>query len=568
MKNTHALQRSFLPADFVVTNWEYLAPFFEKLISYEINDIETLEQLIFNRAELEAVIDEAFAWAYINMNCDTEDREAHEKFMDFVEKIQPYIVLYSDKLNKKIVQNKFFDLLPDDLYFTYKRSLKSSIEIFREANVPLFIDIEKQSQEFGVISGAMVIDWEGEELTMPAAAMKLKDLDRDTRLNVYKRIVNRRSQDRKLLDDLMTELVQKRDKVGKNADFKNFRDYAFKAMGRFDYTPEDCKAFHKTVSKVVTPLIKKIHQHRAKCLGLEVLKPWDLSVDISGKPALKPFSSSNDLLEKTKQCFGRLDPEFKGVLETMEKMQRFDLDSRKGKAPGGFQYPLNESGVPFIFMNATESHQDVETLVHEGGHALHFFASSNVPLISLRSTPHEVSELASMAMELISMEAWDIFYDPVDIARAKQEKLEDVLLTLPGVARGDAFQHWLYENPNHTVESRVEAWKSISAQFETGLVDFSDFSEDDGYRWQQVLHFYEVPFYYIEYGFAQLGAIALWKNFVEDRENGLQGYKNFMKYGYTRTIPELYDLAGIRFDFSENYIRELVDFVEQQLSFS
>ncbi len=559
--------RHFLPEDFIPTTWEALSPYFMELLAQKVDSVKDLETLLKNRSELEAVLEEDFAWKYIKMNKDTTDQEAQKAFHDFVENIQPKLALEGDKLNKKIVQNEHFEALPDAPYLTYKRNLKSSVEIFRTENVPLFTELEKEAQQFGSIQGAMTIEHEGEELTMQQASLKLQENDRGLREAVYRKTSSRRMQDQKPLDQLCSDLVTKRHKVAQNAGFENFRDYMFVALGRFDYTPQDCFDFHQAVKTHVVPVVKKILQQRASKLKLDTLRPWDMHVDVSGKPALKPFDGADDLIVKTKECFNRLDPFFGEVIQTMDDLGHFDLESRKGKAPGGFMYPLYEIGVPFIYMNSVNAHRDLETIVHEGGHAIHSMLTRDYPLNEWKSTPSEVAELASMSMELISMAHWDVFYSAEELERARQEKFEEVVMALPWIAIVDAFQHWLYENPDHTPKQRKDTWLNILSDFDTGMVDYTDFETDRAIKWQSQMHIYEVPFYYIEYGFAQLGAIAMWKNFETDNVKGLEGYQDFMKLGYTKTIPEIYEAAGIKFDFSPSYIKDLMDFVEGHMQF-
>ena len=558
--------RTFLPEDFSVTTWEKLKSFYENLLNRELDSVEFLEQFLKDRSELEAVLEEDFAWRYINMNCHTTNEDYKKSFAEFVEKIQPELAVWGDKLNNKIVQCSVFEDLPDKPYLTFKRNLKTSVKIFREANVPLFTELETLAQKFGEINGAMTITHDGKELTMQAAAQVLESPDRSERETVYKLITERRLKDLDALDEVLDALVAKRHQVALNAGFKNFRDYQFAALGRFDYSAADCKAWHKGVAKHVVPLVKQIQARRAEQLNLDLLRPWDLSVEPTGAPVLKPFTNGKELLEKTKKGFARLDPKFAEYLETMEALEHFDLESRKGKAPGGFNYPLYEIGVPFIFMNAVGTQRDLETMVHEGGHAIHSFLSKDFSLNEFKSTPAEVAELASMSMELISMDFWDEFYaDESALARAKRQKIEDSVLTLPWVAIVDAFQHWLYENPQHTRTERRAKWVEINETFSTGLIDYAGFESALANAWQKQMHIFEVPFYYIEYGFAQMGAISLWKNWQADTSAALDGYRDFMKLGYTKTIPEIYEAAGIKFDFSEAYIQSLAAFMQLQL---
>ncbi|MBY0435806.1 MAG: M3 family oligoendopeptidase, partial [Cyclobacteriaceae bacterium] len=386
------------------------------------------------------------------------------------------------------------------------------------------------------------------------------------REDVYKKMAPRRLKDKETLDELYSKLVQLRHRVAVNASFSNFRDYMFKSYGRFDYTPQDCFAFHDSISSEVVPLLEELAEKRKEQLNVEALRPWDKAVDVEGRPALKAFVGGKDLTEKSIECFKRLDPFLGDCLSTMNAMGHLDLESRKGKAPGGYNYPLAEIGVPFIFMNATSTLRDMTTIMHEGGHAIHNFLTKDLSLGDFKSPPMEVAELASMSMELISMDHWDVFFSkPEDLKRARLEQLEDIIETLPWVATIDKFQHWVYENPNHTLSRRKQQWNIVFQEFADTVTDWRGLEEVRDFLWQKQLHLYEVPFYYIEYGMAQLGAIAVWRNYRQNKKQGLEGYLNALRLGNLRTIPEIYRAAGIKFDFSRPYIKELMDFVRKEI---
>jgi oligoendopeptidase F len=398
------------------------------------------------------------------------------------------------------------------------------------------------------------------------AAVLLKDTDRKIRKEAWEAITARRLEDKEKLDELFNSLLKLRHQVALNAGFENFRDYMFQALGRFDYSPGDCYDFHKAIQKEIVPILKKQAENRLKALNLSELKPWDMDVDISGKAALKPFRNGEELIEKSIQCFRGLSPYIGERLEIMKANGFFDVDSRKGKAPGGYNYPLAESGAPFIFMNSAGTFRDLTTMVHEGGHAVHTFISAGLELNDFKHLPSEVAELASMSMELISMDHWDKFFDnSEDLIRAKKDQLKDVLKTLPWVAVVDQFQHWIYTNPDHTSEERSEAWTKILESFGNNFTDWSEHQAALKNLWQKQLHIFEVPFYYIEYGIAQLGAIAVWKNYKENPEKGLSSYLEALKLGYTKTIKEIYETAGIEFNFTASYVKELADFVQAEL---
>jgi oligoendopeptidase F len=530
--------------------------------------VEDLRKWFLDRSELESVLSEDLAWRYINMTCYTENEQYRTRYQEFIEHIQPQIAPVADALNKKAAASAYLDTLSKmEGYDLMIRNLKKEIEIFREKNVPLFTEMSTESQKFAQINGAMSVEIDGKELTLQQASVLLQSTDRAKREDVYKKVVDRRLQDKDKLNDLFSKLVGLRDSIAHNADFKNYRDYMFKSLGRFDYTPQDCFDFHDAIAHEVVPIQDIFSNDRKKQLKVASLRPWDKAVDPEGREALKPFTNGKELTEKTIEVFKKLDPFLGQCLEIMREMGHLDLESRKGKAPGGYNYPLAEIGVPFIFMNATSTLRDMVTIMHEGGHAIHNFLTRELPLNDFKSTPSEVAELASMSMELISMDHWDVFFtNEEELKRAKREHLEDIIETLPWVATIDKFQHWIYEHPQHTLDERKVAWNEIFDTFADTVTDWSSLQLAKDYLWQKQLHLYEVPFYYIEYGMAQLGAIAVWRNFRKDQEKGLAGYQAALRLGYMRSIPEIYKAANIKFDFSRGYIRELMTFVREELA--
>ena len=558
--------REFLPEEFKITDWEALEPFFQELLDREVNSSDEFRNWFKHRSELEAVVSEDLAWRYINMTCDTSNKTYQQSYQFFIAEIQPKIAPFSNKLNEKALKSPFWEEIKEEGYDILHRSLKTELEIFRKENIPLFTEIQTRSKEFGTISGAMTVELDGQEYTLQQAGVRLQLPDRDKRETAYFKILERRLQDKDNLDDLFNQLIDLRHQVAINADFENFRDYMFAAMGRFDYTPNDCFNFHSSVAEEVVPFLNSMSEERKRLLKVSPLRPWDKAVDPTGREPLKPFDGSTDLTDKTIECFRRLDPFLGECLTIMKDMGHLDLESRKGKAPGGYNYPLAEIGVPFIFMNATSTLRDMITILHVGGHAIHSFVSWVRVLGNFKSTPSEVAELASMAMELISMDHWDVYFDhPEDLKRAKKEHLEQILETLPWVATIDKFQHWIYENPEHTVDDRKKEWNNIFNAFSDTITDWNDLQHAKDYLWQKQLHLYEVPFYYIEYGMAQLGALAVWKNFKQDPGKGLESYLKALKLGYKRSIPEIYKAANIKFDFSKEYIRDLMQFVREEL---
>lgn len=560
-------QRKFLPEEFTLVHWEDIKPYFDQLLKEEINTEEELRSWFRKRSELESVISEDFAWRYINMTRYTENEAYSKHFQDFVEHIQPKMAPVADQLNRKAAESPYLTLLEHETgYDIMIRNLNKDIELYREENIPIFTEISLEQQKYNQLSGAMMVELDGEELTLQQASVRLMSTDRDERKLVYDKITNRRLQDKTELDTLFSKLVMLRHQVAVNAGFSNFRDYMFKAMGRFDYTPQDCYNFHDSIASEVVPILNEFTQERKELLKVNPLKPWDKAVDPLGRAPLKAFEDGKDLTDKTIACFHRIDPYLGQCLSIMKEMGHLDLESRKGKAPGGYNYPLAEIGVPFIFMNATSTLRDMVTIMHEGGHAVHNFLTRELELNEFKSTPSEVAELASMSMELISIDEWDIFFtDETELKRAKREHLEDIIETLPWVATIDKFQHWIYEHPEHNLDERRQNWNRIVELFSDTITDWKGQEEAKNYLWQKQLHLYEVPFYYIEYGMAQLGAIAIWRNYKRDKQKGLEGYMNALKLGYLKSIPEVYAAANIRFDFSTAYIKELMNFVKDEL---
>jgi oligoendopeptidase F len=484
--------------------------------------------------------------------------------MEIQLKIQPY----ADRLNRKFINSPLTAALDHDKYFTYLRSVKKSIDLFREENIPIQSELSVLAQQFGAISGKMTVTVNDQEYTLQQAMKFLENPDRSLREQVFRKVQDRRLQDKEILNKLYSELIQRRHQLARNAGFENFRDYKFVEMGRFDYTKEDCFHFHDAVKKHVLPLVNLINQHKKKKLGLDTLRPWDTEAEPAGITPLNPFKAGNELLEKTVDCFRGLRPFFADCLLTMKKMNRFDLESRIGKAPGGYNCPLAETGAPFIFMNAAGQMHDVTTMVHEGGHAVHSFLSHHLELSAFKEYPMEIAEVASMAMELFSMENWKVYFNnPEDLKRAKIQQLERVITIFPWIATIDKFQHWVYENPGHNLKERTENWYRICREFSSGTVDWSGLEQYRKNSWQKQLHLFEVPFYYIEYGIAQLGAIGLWMQFKKDKEAALDNYTAALELGGIRTLPQLYAAAGLKFDFSGAYIKELMDFVEEEISF-
>lgn len=555
-------RRHFLPASITVQAWDQVALYFNELLSRDLSGEVALKQWLADRSELESFLSEEVGWRYIRMSCDTSNKEYAEAFNFFVGEIQPRIAPLSHQLDLQLLASPALPAISTPPYTIMLRQIRKRTEIFREENIPIIAELQQQEQEYSAITGAMTIAHEGKEITLQQASNYLESSDRTLRETIYRQVNARRLADKQTLDTLFTTLVAKRHQLALNAGFENYRDYMFAQLGRFDYGPEDCFRFHDSVQKNIVPLIDRIDDLQRKELGLEALKPWDLSATRSGERPLVASADAADLMQKTIACLSAIHPYLGTCMQQMQAARRLDLESRKGKAPGGYNYPLYETGLPFIFMNSTNTLRDLVTIVHEGGHAVQSILNQSLELVDFKSLPSEIAELASMSMELISMEHWHHFFtDATELRRARRKHLEDVLKGLPWIACVDAFQHWIYTHPQHTAAERDAYWRTCYQRFSDQVTDWAGLEPYRDNLWQKQLHLYEVPFYYIEYGFAQLGAIAMWKNYREHPEATMDRYLAALGMGYTASIGDVYRAAGVQFDFSEDYVRELSRFV-------
>jgi len=560
-------ERTFVANDLNIDSWEAIESYYLDLLDRELNSQEAFTKWLADLSEMEAILEENLAWRYIRMTIDTKNEDLSKAYTFFVTEIHPKIAPLEDQLNRKLNESEYTEALKSEsAYAILFRRIETSLKLFREKNILIQSELAEESQKFGALSAAQSIEHDGEKMTMQKAALFLKETDENLRKEIFDKMVVRRAEDIDKFDDLFDSLLQKRHQIAVNAGFDNFRDYKLQSMGRFDYSVQDCRDFHQSVKSAIVPIVKSIQQERLNLLNKEQFKPWDLDVDPEGKAPLKPFETGDDLLNGSIEIFDTIDPYFGDCLRTMSEMGHLDLESKDGKSPGGYNYPLYEIGVPFIFMNAVGSHRDLVTMVHEGGHAVHSFLSRDLPLTGFKNLPSEVAELASMSMELLTMDHWDRFYpNPSDLNRAKKEQLETILKLLPWIAQVDEFQHWLYENFEHTKEERSAKWVSLSKEYGTGLTDWSGYETVQASSWQRQLHIFEVPFYYIEYGIAQLGALGVWKNSLNHKSAAIADYKEALRLGYTKSIPEIYETAGVKFDFTEQHIKTLAGFVQVEL---
>jgi oligoendopeptidase F len=561
---TFAPASTYVPIDIDASSWDHLQPLYAGLIDRKLMCEGCLEQLLLDRSELDAAAAEAGIVAYINNSRQTDDEDAKAKFLDWVEHVQPHLQQASFELNRKIVESPHVDALDQERYGVMLRELKTDVDLFREENIPLQTEEIKLGQQYDEIIGAMMIEEGGEEYTLPQAAKFLQETDRALRERVYRSIWDRRAQDRDALDTIFEELLSIRCQIATNAGCTDYRQYMFRAKYRFDYTPEDCEAFHKGAEEVCVPVASMLDSQRRASLELEGLRPWDMDVDAQGRDPLRPFPDVETLITKTSGLFHRMDDGLGDLFDRLRSGDCLDLDSRKGKAPGGYQAVRERQRIPFIFMNAAGMQRDLETMVHEAGHAFHSMLCEQEPLLHYRNAPIEFAEVASMSMELLSFPYLDEFYDSADTDRSRRGQLEALSRMLPWIARVDAFQHWIYTHPDHTRQERTQAWLDLDERFGADVL-WDGIEAHRECSWQRQLHIFCVPFYYIEYGIAQLGALQLWLQSRRDEEGAIANYRKAMSLGGSRPLPELFATAGLDFSFGPEAMGALLDEVRSVL---
>ncbi|MBA7517647.1 hypothetical protein ES705_09701 [subsurface metagenome] len=558
-------KRKFLPRNLKIKSFQNIKPYVEELLKASISSISDLKYWLLKKSELDSVIEEDKAWLYIKQSCYTDVKEYADTFADFVRNIDQQYAIVTHRLNEKLMDFCISNPYPPE-YEVFIRGVKRQIELYNEKNTKLQAELEVEEQGYSAITGIMTVRYKGKDYTLQQAQNFLKLNNRKTREEVFELICRRRSEDYNKLNDIFDILLAKRHLLALNAGFPDYLEYRFSQLGRFDYTIKDCKRFHDAIASNLVPVVDELLKKRKLLLKVDTLRPFDLDVDIDQKPPLKPFSSVNELIEKSILCLSSVDKKFGRFIRIMNSNGYLDLDSRKGKAPGGYNYPLYESNVPFIFMNATNNLRDLETMMHEAGHAIHSFLTKDLEFIYYKEVPAEIAEVASMAMELISMEHWQHFFkNKEDLIRAKESHLEGVIKTLPWVATIDKFQHWIYTHHGHNANDRTVAWNAIEKTYGGAIVDWSEYEEYRSQMWQKQIHLFQFPLYYIEYGIAQLGAIAIWKNYRDNPEKTIKAFRFALSQGYSKTLPELYSAASIDFNFSSDYIQSLIDFVLSEL---
>ncbi|MEM1027633.1 MAG: M3 family oligoendopeptidase [Planctomycetota bacterium] len=564
-----ALSRRYVAEDFDPADWEQVEPYFKTLLKRDLDTGDSIEQWLADYSELSAVMSEYGSRRNIDHACHTDDPEIEKAYMHWVENIAPKLAPLGNELKKKYLEAPGLPELDTDRYDILTREWNASFELFREANVPLSTKVTKLNSEYDKTIGAMLVEYDGKTQTLQQLARYQEETDRNVRQETWELSTNRRLEDQKKIDQIFQDMFELREQMAKNADCDNYLDYSWKSWQRFDYTPKDCQEFANAIEAVIMPRVAELDEQRKSALGVETLRPWDGAVDVKGRSPLRPFPEDDPrkMVEGSREIFAKIEPSLADDFATLEFGRNLDLDSRKGKRAGGFQASLSEVKEPFIFMNAAGTQRDVDTMLHEAGHAFHYmWASRAEPLIFLTHAPIEFCEVASMSMELMGCDHYGVFYDAQEeAARAKRKQLEGIIRFFPWMATIDMYQHWLYTNPGHGIAERTEAWKDIAGRFTSPVLDYSGYDDAVAHRWHAQLHLFHIPFYYVEYGIAQLGALQLWKKYQDDPKAALRGYRDGLTLGGTRPLPQLFEGAGIRFDFTKDTLGPLIDAVAEEL---
>jgi oligoendopeptidase F len=551
--------------EFMSWSWKQIEPFFLELETSPM-DGEHVQAWLLDWTRLANLIQETYARLYVATTVNTNDSEAEQCFKIFLDEILPPARAGEQKLKEKLLRS---GLKPAGFEIPL-RNMQTEADLFREENLPLLSEEQKLNTQYDRIVGAQTVSWEGQELTLSQLVPVLQESDRKKRERAWRLGAERQLADRKAINDLWAELLAVRLKIAANAGMPDYRAYRWRELLRFDYTPQDCLSFHQAIEDVAVPAAERIYEKRRKQLGIESLRPWDLEVDPLGRSPLRPFQSINQLEEVAERIFNRVDPQLGAYFQTMRQESLLDLDNRKGKAPGGYciDYPVARR--PFIFANAVGLHNDVQTLLHEGGHAFHAFESSHLPYNQQIQVPSEFAEVASMGMELLAApylrhEAGG-FYSEQDAARARIEHLETSICFWPYMAVVDAFQHWVYQHPEQAaLPDQCDAqWGSLWQRFMRGQ-DWSGLDAEMMTGWQRKLHIHQIPFYYVEYGLAQLGAMQVWRNALHDQGAAVKAYRRALSLGTTVALPELYRSAGAKFAFDAQTLGEVVGLAEETI---
>jgi oligoendopeptidase F len=554
------------PDAFKEAVWEDVLPFYEELAGRSL-DADNVEQWLADWSRFESLLSEASALASFAYTCDTSDPAREAAQLRFGTQISPKAQEQRVRLQQRLVELGY---IRPGLEGVVER-FRNQMQIFNEANVPLSADLSRLSTEWSKVIGAMTVEWDGAEKTPSQLLPFLESGDRGVRERAFKLRAKPYIENRDVIAAIFDRMYDLRQQTARNAGFDNFRDYAHQEKNRFSYTPEDCVRFHEAVEEAVLPAVQRIYDRRRRQMKIDRLRPWDTSVDALGRPALKPFADMDTFIGRAASVFGHVDPDFRGYYETMVDAKLLDLENRKGKAPGAYSQTLSFRKQPLIFMNAVGVDDDVRTLLHESGHAFHSFEAARLPLLFQRHPGSEMAEVASMSMELLASQFIDKdsggYYTADEKRRSRAEMLEGIVLFFPHCASVDAFQHWMYLNEaGRDADARDAKWLELRRRFEGDAVDWSGLEQERIARWYQQPHFFSSPFYYIEYGIAQLGALQVWRNSLSDQKEAVRKYREALSLGATQPLPELFKAAGARLIFDSAGMHELVTLVEDELA--
>lgn len=548
------------------TKWSSFSSYYEELLQRPLTP-ETLPQWLADWSTLVRLVHESIAWVYIQKSLDTSDQQLETQFLTIVNDVVPQVAKADQALKERLL---VLDEVPVEGFELVLRSLRSTAMLFREENIPLLSKIQTLNNEYDKLTGGMSLEWDGEQKNLSQLSGYLKDINRDIRERAWRGMMSLWQEKGDALNRLYAELLALRQEVAHNADFDNFRGYAFQQYGRFDYTPEDCLAFHDAIEAVVVPAAQRIYDRRCQALGLERLRPWDAAVDPGSVEPLRPYEGQEELIQRSLNIFEQIDPELAHYFATLAEEDLLDLETRSKKALGGYCSSLPLRRRPYIFMNGVGIHEDVQTLLHEAGHAFHDFESANLPYIWQTDPPMEFAEVASMSMELLAapylIEKNGGFYTEAEAARAKIEHLENIILFWPYMAVVDSFQHWVYTHSDEAAYAdKCDAqWTALWRRFMKGI-DWSGFESEMATGWHRKLHIFQIPFYYVEYGMAQVGALQVWRNSINDPSAALHAYRRALALGGTKTLPALFETAGAEFRFDKAMLHELVALIESEI---
>ena len=559
-----AFPHQWLPADVALKDWDRIEPWYRQLLDRPIASPDELETWLRDLGELNGAISQEGVRRYVAMTCQTDDPAREAAYLAFVREIEPRLKPIQNDLRSKYLDSPHRAGLPRDRFQVLDRAQENRRALYREANVPRETELAELEQQYQKTIGAMTVEYRGEERTSAQMAPFLEETDRDVRQDAWDLVARRRLEDRDALDTLFDRMVALRSEIAREAGFPGYVEFAYKNRERFDYGPDEAARFRDAIEAVVVPLARDLQRERKAAMGVPSLRPWDLSVDPLGRPPLRPFADAGRLAAGAEAIFDEVDPDLGRQFAYLRGHDLLDLANRKGKAPGGYQTTYEDDRLPFIFMNAVGLDGDVRTLLHEGGHAFHALASRGQALSAYRESPIEFCEVASMSMELLGAPHLEVFYGPDDANRSHRHLLEEIILILPWIAVVDGFQHWVYQHPGHTREERRAAWVDIHARF-GGDVDWSGLEDARASLWHRQLHIFLYPFYYIEYGIAQLGALQVWRRSLADRPGAVADYRKALALGGSRPLPELFEAAGIRFDFRRETLVPLVEAIGEAM---